>query len=243
MAGQRNSIALFLYEKNTIKQQICLAQLAATRNHQIESLLFQGWKALNFPKPVYNIGLRDIVLPDIRGWMDAFPGVTVISCEDHNDLAPVLEMQNASMGVILGARIIKQHIIDCFPKGIINIHPGALPENRGLDNFKWALFKNIPMKITAHLIDSAIDRGRKICELTVPLFKTDTIDSFHARMMFAQANVMEQAIELVSLSTDVEKDFPPFVDHGVYHKTMPEDLERGLYEAFESYKKRFGLSV
>ena len=39
-----------------------------------------------------------------------------------------------------------------FDTGIINIHPGLLPENRGLDNIKWALYHNMPQGLTVNFI-------------------------------------------------------------------------------------------
>ena len=37
------------------------------------------------------------------------------------------------------------------------MHPGEIPINRGLDNFKWALVHQYRMTVTRHLIFEKID--------------------------------------------------------------------------------------
>lgn len=44
-------------------------------------------------------------------------------------------------------------------KGIINIHPGILPNYRGSTCPEWTLFNNDPLGITAHLMDENYDTG------------------------------------------------------------------------------------
>ena len=46
------------------------------------------------------------------------------------------EKRKYDLGIILGSRIIK-NIINKFKIGILNMHPGILPYNRGLDTHKW----------------------------------------------------------------------------------------------------------
>ena len=42
----------------------------------------------------------------------------------------------------LGARILKPSAFSPFRKGVMNMHPGILPDNRGLDTIKWAILNN-----------------------------------------------------------------------------------------------------
>ena len=54
------------------------------------------------------------------------------------------EKEKFDLGIIAGSRIIKKKVINEFKIGILNMHPGLLPLNRGLDTHKWAVFKNWP---------------------------------------------------------------------------------------------------
>jgi methionyl-tRNA formyltransferase len=64
------------------------------------------------------------------------------------------------LGIILGARILDEDIIKTFKIGILNLHPGLLPDNRGLDTYQWAIINMIPQGVTSNLIDSKIDGGK-----------------------------------------------------------------------------------
>ena len=48
--------------------------------------------------------------------------------------------------------------------GILNFHPGLLPDIRGLDSVLWSIEKNYPIGVTAHLINNKIDAGKLVCQ-------------------------------------------------------------------------------
>src|SRR3989344_511247 len=79
------------------------------------------------------------------------------------------------LGVILGARIIAEDIINAFRGGILNLHPGLLPQNRGLDNIKWAVLNRMRQGASAHLIERKIDKGNLICKRDVDVFQDDSL--------------------------------------------------------------------
>lgn len=59
-------------------------------------------------------------------------------------------------------------IIDTKDRIIINGHPGYLPNVRGLDALKWAIYEGQPMGVTTHILSEQVDLGtiieRKILE-------------------------------------------------------------------------------
>lgn len=80
---------------------------------------------------------------------------------NHNDAAVEHLLRSVELDlVVLGdTRILKQHIIDAVPFGIVNVHPGLLPEVRGNNPYIWSIIHGLPQGVTAHLIDTDIDRG------------------------------------------------------------------------------------
>ena len=55
----------------------------------------------------------------------------------HNDnlkIKTIVESNNIDVGLIGGAKIIHQSVIKLFKSGIINYHPGRIPETSGLDS-------------------------------------------------------------------------------------------------------------
>ena len=83
----------------------------------------------------------------------------------HDDLTKISLINNrfqAQTALISGARIIKKEVIDIFYNGIVNFHPGMIPETSGLDSFYHSIAKNCSMGVTVHLIDHKVDAGRFI---------------------------------------------------------------------------------
>jgi Formyl transferase len=57
---------------------------------------------------------------------------------------------------------------------ILNCHPGLLPQNRGVDAFKWCVLKGWPIGITLHIINEKVDSGIILQRVRVPILETDT---------------------------------------------------------------------
>ena len=56
-----------------------------------------------------------------------------------NKLVKILKKEKFDLGIIAGSRILKKKIIEEFKIGILNMHPGLLPLNRGLDTHKVSI--------------------------------------------------------------------------------------------------------
>jgi len=56
-------------------------------------------------------------------------------------------------------RKISRNIIDEIPKGIVNIHPGALPSYKGSSAVEWSILNNHRVANTAHFMNEEYDSG------------------------------------------------------------------------------------
>ena len=81
----------------------------------------------------------------------------------HNseELIKIIKNTKSNLGIIAGARILKPQIINSFKFGVINFHPGKIPEASGLDSLMWSIYKNIKPFVTTHFINEQIDSGKK----------------------------------------------------------------------------------
>jgi len=140
------------------------------------------------------------------------------------------------LGVIAGARILKDFVINKFRIGIINLHPGLLPEARGLDAMLWSIYKDIPLGVTAHLIDESVDAGRLLLREEIPIFADDTLLDLSERLYDYQLKLLAPALEAA-----IRGDWIPFEKATLPPSKgkMPPELEREVSDKLESYKKRF----
>lgn len=105
----------------------------------------------------------------------------IIADHDSDTALDWIQQRKCNLGVILGARILKKKTIEALKFGILNMHPGDLPFNRGLDNLKKAILYDYRPAVTFHLIDDKIDAGGFITSWPVPVYETDSLHSIFLR--------------------------------------------------------------
>jgi methionyl-tRNA formyltransferase len=156
---------------------------------------------------------------------------------EHNshEVVERIKNKNLDLGIVLGARILKKEVINSFNIGVLNMHPGILPENRGLDNIKWAIVENMPIGVTCHLINSEIDRGSIISRSNIKIYKDDTLVDIHIRVQNLEQKMMLKSIDILRSGN---RDFEPAAS-GRYFRGMPKEVEENLLCVFEEYKNAF----
>ena len=55
--------------------------------------------------------------------------------------------------------IVGKEMLNLFPCGIVNFHPGDLPNYRGCSAPEWQIYEHNPVICTAHYLDEGIDTG------------------------------------------------------------------------------------
>lgn len=70
-----------------------------------------------------------------------------------------LDHQSYDLGIQGGTGILKTHTINQFSIGIMNFHPGDLPQYRGCSCPEWQIVEGKKVIATAHFITEGIDDG------------------------------------------------------------------------------------
>lgn len=65
----------------------------------------------------------------------------------------------ADIAVILGARVLPEAVLESTGCPTLNVHPGVLPKNRGLDAVAWAVQRDWPQAATVHRVTTRLDAG------------------------------------------------------------------------------------
>ena len=147
----------------------------------------------------------------------------------------VLRGYGPDIGVVAGARILPRKVIECFSRGIVNFHPGLIPDVRGLDALQWAIYHDLPIGVTAHIIDHRVDAGRIIDRRVIREYPDDTLIDLSLRLYETQIDMLENTIK--SVATDDLESFKP-VTGGNYRRSFPADLVPDLFERFEARHAR-----
>ena len=154
----------------------------------------------------------------------------------HNsqECLDILEKYKPEIGLIAGARILSKDVINCFTKGIINFHPGPIPEARGLDTAQWIIYDNLSLGVCSHFIDGRVDGGWIIKRFDLERLKTDTLQDIGVKLYLGQLSIFRETIEL-AISGNKE-DFP-FVSNKAKdsYKYFPPELEEEMIEKLRNF--------
>lgn len=151
------------------------------------------------------------------------------------DCVAAIRDNELDLGIVLGARILKPEIIKEFKIGIINMHPGLLPENRGLDNIKWAVLDGLEQGVTSHFIDSAVDRGVLIDRKTVEVYEDDSLVDITLRVQNLELKMMVDALRRIE-SGEV---FSEKLGVGKKNNSVSKNIEEVFPIVFDGYKKTY----
>jgi phosphoribosylglycinamide formyltransferase-1 len=104
------------------------------------------------------------------------------------ELVQMLRNAGAELVVLAGfMRVLKEPMLQAFPRRIINIHPSLLPKFPGLEAWKQALTAGETVTgCTVHYVDEQIDHGDIIAQREVPILPNDTAETLHARIQVAE---------------------------------------------------------
>ena len=149
------------------------------------------------------------------------------------DLFEIFNETKPNAILIAGAGILPAELV--LNHKLINSHPAYLPEVRGLDALKWAIFNDKPIGVTSHYVNEQADAGYMIDRRMVPIYDNDTFHSLAYRQYRLEIDMLLESIELIKEKTA----FPALEEKGDVYRRMPKSKEKELLNNFENYKNKF----
>jgi hypothetical protein len=133
---------------------------------------------------------------------------------DHHALEFQKYADKIDVFIICIGKIIPQS----FLKGqtFVNAHPGLLPQNRGVDAFKWSIYNKWPIGVTLHIVNEQIDAGQILRLQRVPIYPTDTLKDVAYRSYCIEGDLLvdvEQWIGKAKSNWRVDPDAYPLSHH------------------------------
>ncbi len=128
-------------------------------------------------------------------------GIPIYCSKDFNAKEALNFLKNVNANLIVSAynnQILKPRIIN-FPKlKTINIHPGYLPDFRGIDAVFEALYQGVEKAgVTIHYVDTGIDTGRIILQEKLRVRKSDTLFSLNVRLWMHGARMLKRVFDMI----------------------------------------------
>lgn len=219
-------ITLLTYAWPHYKSERFLFELCA-QGFKPDRVVAAPWKRLSLPS-AHRMSVRHEAR-DPRT-LCAHLGVEYEECP-HED------MTGDELGIIGGARILPSETLSKFSRGILNLHPGCIPENRGLSNLARAVAEGLEPKVTAHLVDSRVDAGRLLFARRVRVEADDTPEDLSEKLLDTQVHMLAPAVRMAMHGYSMADTLPD--DCGGYRKPLTANEEREIMrEMWNDYRAK-----
>jgi len=217
-------LALFVYNFPHKKSQDFLWRLL-TEGLKPHLVLAEDYTHLDIPTATFRVKPKHLSLVHPKDICRRFKIPYYVVGHNDKGCIDLLTRNQIDIGVIAGGRILKTPVLRSVKKGIINLHPGLIPEVRGLDALQWAIIENHPLGVTAHVIDERVDAGHILMRNIIQEFKDDTFIDLSLRLYETQLEMLANAINLLE---KYPLEHFQIVGKSKLHRKMVPELENEL---------------
>jgi methionyl-tRNA formyltransferase len=155
----------------------------------------------------------------------------------HNrrECKEILSELKPDLGVLGGTRIISRSVLEVPPDGVLNSHPGLLPEVRGSASVAWSIYYDIPIGCTCHFIDPEIDTGDIVLKRIIPVHRGDTYELLCWKTLVLAGTLMTEAVgmwkkDMITRTPQGESQLPTFrVPPSEIMEAVTRKLAQGTY--------------
>ena len=114
----------------------------------------------------------------------------------HNTehVMPHIQEIDLDLFVFGGTRIIRGPILDHATDGVINSHPGLLPDCRGSASPAWSVYHDIPIGSTTHFCDNGIDTGDILLKREIDVYRGMTYEELCYQTLVLAGVLMKEAL-------------------------------------------------
>ena len=229
-----NNLIVFCYDFPHLKTKLGM-QLLDLFGPEKFTIIAAPWKKLNINKSNIRTQTNEIEylhpkeICNQKNW-DYFS-----FGHDSPEIKNLLMEIKPEIGIIFGSRILTSEVIEMFKVGILNLHPGLLPENRGLDTIQNAVLKKIPQAVTLHFINKDIDMGKKIITQFINLEINDNLFDVQKKILNTEMSIIKNLFEgNIDLYNSKNLETKTSLN-----KVLVEESEESFYTLFEDYKNNY----
>ena len=158
--------------------------------------------------------------------------VKIIKMKNHNsqELYDLTLKREIDLFINCGTpRILSERIISVPKIGILNCHPGILPNYRGCSSVEWSLYNDDDVGNTAHLMKKEIDEGPIILIEKLDTSKYDTYQDIRIANYLDSINVIIKAVNILSVK---KINFQNYPKNGNYYKPIDDKKLKLVMEKF-----------
>ncbi len=147
--------------------------------------------------------------------------------KDHNNEQTISIIKKSGCKCLLNAgtpRKLNARIINSCDHGIVNVHPGLLPEYRGCTAVEWAIYNDDKIGNTTHFMDEGYDTGPIITSEWYEFPADADYESIRVRVYRDGCVLVGKVLASIKSSKMKPSDaIPQDEKKAAYYKPIPDD--------------------
>ena len=150
----------------------------------------------------------------------------------HNSEQVMPHIRDLTLDLIVfgGTRIIRGEILDHPYDGVINSHPGLLPECRGSASPAWSVYHDIPIGSSTHFCDNGIDTGELLIRREIEVKRGMTYEDLCYETLVLAGVLMKEALMSYQERRWDEMRRPQGTSEFPTFRNAPEEILQVVYE-------------
>lgn len=148
----------------------------------------------------------------------------VIYVDNVNQSQDILSALSPDLIILGGAKILKKEVIRVPSIGVLNAHPGLLPDYRGLDATAWAILNGDEIGVTVHFVDEGIDTGSIVIRKTLKIGPGDRPSDLKEKISSLGVQMLVEATNLILAGKASPQPQRP--EEGKHYHRMPGSLRK-----------------
>lgn len=224
-------IAIITYDAPHRKTQDLVTRLVLNGYTQIHLLATPWVKRKNY-QPIFTHRPSNkvkVTIEDLSSRLNI--DFTKIEVQELNDF---LQQNTFDHILIGGAGILPQDLVQNHK--LINGHPGYLPNVKGLDALKWAIYNGQPIGATTHYVSEKTDEGELIERKIIPIYFEDSFHSVANRLYETEIDMLVNSIQRIENN---DANFESLEDNRYKaNRRMPHHLEMVMINRFDNIRQK-----
>jgi folate-dependent phosphoribosylglycinamide formyltransferase PurN len=155
--------------------------------------------------------------------------------KNHSSSESVHLVKSLNIDLLINAgtpRILKRDMLNAPTIGILNCHPGILPDFRGCTCFEWAVYLDKEAGNSVHLMTGEIDEGPLVLMESISFKKTDDYSAMRVKIYKHGFDLMARSVQQIINKGDNAFD-RNYTIGGQYHTVIGDDEMKEVLRKIE----------
>lgn len=153
-----------------------------------------------------------------------------IESHSSKEMCDLIASRNISLLINCGTpRILRGDLLNRLKIGVLNCHPGILPNYRGCTCVEWALYNCDEVGNTCHLMTTEIDEGPIIFISKINIESYKSYESIRIANYLDSIKSIDKAISILISGKYCKDNYPK---NGMYYKPINKEKMKKVYKKY-----------